>query len=248
VFNFDIPYDTESYVHRIGRTGRAGRSGEAILFVAPRERHLLKSIERATNKKIELYQMPSTDEINNQRIEQFKQKISETIESQNLSFFTNLITKYQEENEHYSLESIAAALADLYQGDTPLLLKKMPDPPKMRDDRGRNNDRNSGGDRISNDELTRFRISVGHKHDINPGNIVGVIANVGGIGSKNIGRIKIYDDYSTVDLPATISDSVLSAIGSVKLSGTTLNITRTNDQVTESSRGGFRGGNNRGRK
>lgn len=245
VFNFDIPYDTESYVHRIGRTGRAGRNGEAILFVGGRERHLLKSIERATKKKIELYQMPSTDEINNQRIEQFKQKISDKIENQNLSFFTNLILKYQEENEHYSLESIAAALADLYQGGTPLLLKKMPEMPKANDGRREKKDRDKGP-RISNDELTSFRIEVGHKHDINPGNIVGVIANVGGIGSKNIGRIKIFDDFSTVDLPSDIPENTLKAIGNVKLSNTMLRITPTGEAVDGSSRGG--GGGFRGKK
>ena len=75
VLNYDIPYDTESYVHRIGRTGRAGRKGEAILFVSPRERGMLRAIERATRQPITPMELPSVESVNDQRVAKFKQRI-----------------------------------------------------------------------------------------------------------------------------------------------------------------------------
>ena len=122
VFNYDIPYDTEAYVHRIGRTGRAGRQGDAILFVAPRERRMLQAIERATNQKIELMELPSAEVINDKRTAQFKQMITDTLASQDLDLYARLIEQYQQEYNVPALE-IAAALARLVQGDTPLLLQ-----------------------------------------------------------------------------------------------------------------------------
>jgi len=121
VVNFDIPTDTESYVHRIGRTGRAGRSGEAILFVAPRERHLLKAIERATRQPITQMEMPTVEAVNDQRIQRFKQKIAEALSMDGLDIYRGLIESYERENEVPAVE-IAAALARLVQGDAPLLL------------------------------------------------------------------------------------------------------------------------------
>ena len=125
VFNYDIPYDTESYVHRIGRTGRAGRSGEAILFVSPRERGMLNAIERATKQPIEQMQLPSVDVVNDVRIGKFKQRISDTLAQGDLGQFQQLIEQYEQEHNVPALE-IAAALARIAQGDQPLLLA----PPK----------------------------------------------------------------------------------------------------------------------
>ncbi len=125
VINYDIPYDTEAYIHRIGRTGRAGRSGDAILFVAPREKRLLFAIEKATRKKIELMELPSTDLINDKRIDRFKQRISDTLKRGNLKIFSKLIEEYQEANDTPLIE-IAAALAQMAQGDNPLLLQDKP--------------------------------------------------------------------------------------------------------------------------
>jgi len=119
VINYDIPSDTESYVHRIGRTGRAGRSGEAILFVSPREKNMLYSIEKATRKKIELMELPSTEIINDKRIAKFKQRISDTIAAEDLAFFTRLVEQYCREHDVPELDA-AAALAAMVQGDTPL--------------------------------------------------------------------------------------------------------------------------------
>jgi len=121
VINYDIPHDTEAYVHRIGRTGRAGRDGDAILFVAPRERRMLQAIEKATRKEIELMELPSTDMVNNRRIEKFKQRISDTLAEEDLALFRGLIEQYRDEHEVDPLD-IAAALAKQVQGRAPFLL------------------------------------------------------------------------------------------------------------------------------
>jgi len=125
VVNYDIPHDTEAYIHRIGRTGRAGREGDAILFVAPREKRMLGSIERATKKTIERMELPSTELINDQRIAKFKQRITDTLANEELGMFHQMIESYQQEHNIPSIE-IASALANLLQGDTPFLLSNKP--------------------------------------------------------------------------------------------------------------------------
>jgi ATP-dependent RNA helicase DeaD len=125
VMNYDIPYDTESYVHRIGRTGRAGRSGEAILFVSPREKGMLHAIERATRQPIEQMQLPSVDVVNDVRIGKFKQRISDMLAVGELGQFQQLIEQYEQEHNVPAIE-IAAALARIAQGDQPLLLPPQP--------------------------------------------------------------------------------------------------------------------------
>jgi len=252
VINYDIPYDTEAYVHRIGRTGRAGRKGDAILFVAPREKGLLNSIERATKQKIEMMELPSTQLINDNRVEKFKQRITDMINAKDLAFFTNMIEQYQQENDTPAID-IAAALAKLLQGDAPFLLQNKPQP-KSRDswdkdsraprnkrdagrdrgrdrDRGGDRDRGRGRERSSRNEsstpeegMQRFRLEVGHNHNIKPGNIVGAIANEAGIDSKFIGRINISDDHSLVDLPNDIPKDVFNSLKKVRVGGQQLNI------------------------
>lgn len=244
VINFDIPHDTESYVHRIGRTGRAGREGDAILFVAPREKRMLNTIERATKKKIDQMEMPSTDVINDKRIIQFKQRITDTLESGDLSFFSNLITEYQQENDVPG-EDIAAALAQLLQGNTPFLLKHQP---QQKQNKGRDRDNSRDRNRNERDRKPRkdrdrstssrkesstpeegmqaYRIEVGNNHDVRPGNIVGAIANEAGIDSQYIGRIRIRDDHTLVDLPDGMPKEVFNDLKKVWVSGQRLNITR----------------------
>ena len=135
VINYDIPHDTESYIHRVGRTGRAGREGDAILFVAPRERRMLYAIERATGKRIDEFEMPTAESINDKRIVEFKQRITETLESDDgLQLFTDIIEQYRHEQNIPATE-IAAALAKMVQGDKPLLLKDEPKRKPQRDDR-----------------------------------------------------------------------------------------------------------------
>lgn len=261
VINYDIPYDTEAYVHRIGRTGRAGRSGDAILFVAPREKGLLNSIERATKQKIEMMELPSTQLINDNRVVKFKQRITDTLESDGLEFFSKMIEEYQQEHD-VPAEKIATALAKLLQGDAPFLLQNKPQP-KSREkwdrdnrpsrskrdggrDRGRGDrdagrDRNRGRERSSRNEssapeegMQRFRLEVGHNHKVKPGNIVGAIANEAGIDSKFIGRININDDYSLVDLPNDIPKEIFNDLKRVRVGGQKLNISAFNDSGSDS--------------
>jgi ATP-dependent RNA helicase DeaD len=244
VVNYDIPYDTESYIHRIGRTGRAGRSGDAILFIAPRERKLLGNIEKATKQKVEEMGLPSTEVINNKRISRFKQNITDTLAVQELSFFTQLIEQYQQEHNVSALE-IAAALAKLVQGDTPLLMQNLPkksyesreDRPQ-RDDRPRREERSererkpkrSFGSGV-NVEMEVFRIEVGHAHGVKPGNIVGAIANETGIDGDHIARIRIEDDYSTVELPAGMPKELIEELKKIRVAGQQLNISKMDGSV-----------------
>ncbi|MCP4186788.1 MAG: DEAD/DEAH box helicase [Gammaproteobacteria bacterium] len=236
VVNYDIPYDTEAYVHRIGRTGRAGREGDAILFVAPRERRMLQAIERATHKKIEMMELPSTDLINNRRIEKFKQRITDTLADKQLGLFKDLVEQYQLEHET-PIAEIAAALAKMIQGEAPFLLqnkpnRKAPDKSWDRDEYKRDNykeDRKPRRERGERDRapeqgMQRFRIEVGHDHKVKPGNIVGAIANEADIESKYIGRINIFDDHSLVDLPEGMPKELLKALKKTRVMGQALQI------------------------
>jgi ATP-dependent RNA helicase DeaD len=253
VINFDIPYDTEAYIHRIGRTGRAGREGDAILFVAPREKRLLSAIEKATNKKIDMMELPSTELINDKRIAKFKQRITDTLANDDLGLFTQLIEQYQTEH-NTPANDVAAALAQLLQGDAPLLLKKKPNTnPKKDWDRGESNSRaNSKRDRPRkntrdgrdngrknreprkrndsplDEDMQRYRIEVGNNHKVRPANIVGAIANEAGLDSKHIGRIDIRDDYSVVDLPAGMPKDILNTLKKAWVSGKQLQISVLN--------------------
>ena len=278
VINYDIPHDTEGYVHRIGRTGRAGRQGDAILFVAPREKRMLHAIERATNQKIELMELPSTELINDQRIVKFKQRITDTLASGDLGQFYKMIEQYQQEHDVPALE-IAASLAKLLQGDSPFMLQAKanrrkeverwedddPKPRKSRgadrgkergrerdkgrgkdEDRGRGKDQDRGRGKAQDrgprkeqpleEGMERFRLEVGHNHEVQPNNIVGAIANEAGLDSQHIGRINIYDDYSVIDLPEGMPKDVFSDLKKVWVAGKQLNISLLkNDRKSRSS-------------
>jgi ATP-dependent RNA helicase DeaD len=252
VVNYDIPYDTESYVHRIGRTGRAGRTGDAILFIAPRERKLLGNIEKATKQKVEEMGLPSTEVINNKRISKFKQNITDTLAAEELSFFSQLLEQYQQEHNVSALE-IAAALAKLVQGSTPLLMQNLPkksfesreDRPQR--DRGDRDSYSQREDRPQRDrkakpkrvfgaggaaiEMETFRIEVGHTHGVKPGNIVGAIANETGIDGDHIARIRIEEQYSTVELPAGMPKELIEELKKIRVAGQQLNISKLDDNV-----------------
>jgi ATP-dependent RNA helicase DeaD len=231
VINYDVPHDTESYVHRIGRTGRAGRHGDAILFIAPREKRMLVAIERATRQKIEEMQLPTTELINDKRIANFKQRITDTLAAEEgLSFYHQLVEQYEQEHNVPVIE-IAAALAQLVQGKTPLLLSKEqraerpPQPREERFSKERNEFKAKPG-RGSDEGMETYRLEVGRNNDVQPGNIVGAIANEAKLESRNIGRIKIFDDYSLVDLPTGISKDVISHLRNVWVAGQKLNISK----------------------
>jgi ATP-dependent RNA helicase DeaD len=234
VVNYDIPYDTEAYVHRIGRTGRAGRKGDAILFVAPRERHLLNAIEKATRQKIDLMELPSTELINDQRIARFKQRITDTLANEELGLYAQLIEQYRQEH-NVPAQEIAAALARLLQGDTPLLIPHRAQRKAVssyRKDAGqasakparKTEARATGRESSPEAGKQRCRIEVGRRHKVKPGNIVGAIANEAGIDSKQIGRISIYEDYSLVDLPAGLPKAAFNTLKRARIAGQQLNI------------------------
>ncbi|MCU7921554.1 MAG: DEAD/DEAH box helicase [Candidatus Thiodiazotropha sp. (ex Dulcina madagascariensis)] len=230
VVNFDIPYDTESYIHRIGRTGRAGRQGDAILFVAPRERRMLSTIEKATRQKIEPLELPTNEMVNNKRIADFKQSISDTLAAGELDFMQSLLEQYQQEHDVPALE-IAAALAKLSIGDRPLLLKPEKEKPARRDreksaPKERQEKRRTKPQTRPVKGMERFRIEVGHQHEVKPGNIVGAIANEAGLDAQHIGHIDIHTDFSLVDLPVGMPNDVFQDLKRVWVCGQRLNITR----------------------
>jgi len=248
VINYDIPHDTEAYVHRIGRTGRAGRQGDAILFVAPRERRMLQAIEKATRKKIELMDLPSTDMVNNRRIEKFKQRVSDTLAEEDLSLFKDLIEQYQQESKVDTLD-IAAALAKQVQGSAPFLLSgkraaksaidadQEESTPARNQRRGKQHNAGDGERKTRRQQaepvsrepesgMDRFRVEIGHMHKVKPGNLVGAIANEADIDSKYIGRISIFDDYSLVDLPEGMPKELLRELKNVRVVGQRLNISQ----------------------
>lgn len=213
VVNYDIPYDTESYVHRIGRTGRAGREGKAILFIAPRERRMLGAIERATRQPIKAMALPSRKDITNRRVGLFKEQIAEAMESQDLEFFEEFIDQYQSEYD-IGHRKIAATLAYLLQKERPL----QPDESFVEEIRAERPERGRGSDRgrkTSDEQMLTYRIEVGRMHGVEPGNIVGAISNEGNINSRDIGRIKLFDSFSLVDLPKNLSPDVLHKLKTV---------------------------------
>ncbi|MGY0556702.1 DEAD/DEAH box helicase [Lysobacter sp. A421] len=344
VLNYDIPYDTESYVHRIGRTGRAGRKGEAILFVAPRERGMLRSIERATRQPIEQMELPTIETVNEQRVSKFLDRITDTLADNDLGMFRELIERYEREQNVPAVE-IAAALAKLFQGDHPLLLapppprakyEPRPDPrgasprdvghrgqpprpprqqrterdaaPRSFDERhvapparepreprdfgnppaaashsprssaplpDRNPPANAAEAMFSEDAapphrddsrpeprpeprnterrppernaprtedigMETFRIEVGHDHGVQPGNIVGAIANEADLESRFIGRIDIRDDYSLVDLPQGMPHELMEHLKRVYVAGQPLRIRHADAGDTGGGRSGPR--------
>jgi ATP-dependent RNA helicase DeaD len=244
VVNYDIPSDTESYVHRIGRTGRAGRTGEAILFVAPREKRMLYAIEQATRQRIEPMQLPTRNEIVDRRIDQFKRQISETIETQELDFFRELMEAFQNE-QALDMEDVAAALAYLVQKEQPLQpeIEDIPPEPERRSaersDRGRERDGarserggrerggREGGERFNatqDMDMRRYRIEVGREHGVQPKNIVGAIANEIGLDSNFIGNISIRDHFTLLDLPEGMPKDLFAHLKTVRVCGRPLNI------------------------
>ncbi|KAB7627798.1 DEAD/DEAH box helicase [Alkalilimnicola sp. S0819] len=237
VVNFDIPYDTEAYVHRIGRTGRAGRSGEAILFVAPREQRMLRAIERATRQPIEPMPMPSAGDVNAHRVNRFKARIDELLASDDLDFFQELVSEYQHERE-VEPERIAAALARMAQGDEPFLLSEREAPQRGWDERAPRDDRPPRRPRTPkvlesaprplkdypDVAMERYRVEVGHQHEVKPGNIVGAIANEADLDSSYIGHIEIFDDFTTVDLPAGMPKEVMHLLRKARVRGRMLEL------------------------
>ncbi len=256
VVNYDIPHDTESYVHRIGRTGRAGRAGEAILFVTPRERGMLQAIERATRQPIERMALPTADAVNEARIMRFFDRITEALEREDLAQFEQLIARYESERDVPAVE-VAAALAGLAHGDEPLLVAEAPPPPserpKERKPPSRPTPHRTGPARPGPDgtPMETYRIEVGHAHGAKPGNIVGAIANEADLDSKFIGRIDLRELYSLVDLPEGMPAGLLQHLGKTRVAGKPLKIRLATGADTKPAPGAgkpHRGGMHRTRR
>lgn len=240
VVNYDIPIDTESYVHRIGRTGRAGRSGTAISFVTPRERRLLTAIEKATRQPLTQMQLPSVDDVNATRLSRFDDAITEALgQPDRIDQFRDIIGHYVKHHDVPEAD-VAAALAVVSQGDTPLLLspeemraqrdrdererKEASASRPSRDDRGPS--RFERGDRVerrprgaSDSSLSTYRIAVGKRHKVEPRQIVGALANEGGLSRNDFGHIDIRPEFSLVELPANLSDDVLAKLTGTRIGG-----------------------------
>ena len=227
VINYDIPYDTEAYIHRIGRTGRAGRTGEAILFVSPRERRMLASIEKATRQKIKSMTLPSAEMVNSQRIAKFKQGITDAFVAGELDFIQGILESYEQEHDVSPIE-IAAALAKLSIGEQSLFLE--PEKKNKRDKRRSDNRRDERSPRrerqsskrkqkASSEGMERFRIEVGHDHEVQPGNIVSAIANDAGLDAEHIGHIDIKTSFSFIELPEGMPKAIFNDLKKVWVSG-----------------------------
>lgn len=274
VLNYDIPHDTESYVHRIGRTGRAGRTGEAILFVTPRERRMLRSIERATNATLTEMQLPSVDEVNESRKEKFADSITEALEDSQIDIFRSLVKSYSEEHD-VPLEDVAAALATQAISGDEFLMKEPPRDSRRRDfdrrddrrggGRFERDDRRGGGrfdrddrrgggrDRFADrGDMSVYRLAVGRRQNVRPGAIVGALANEGGLSSKDFGRITISADHTLVELPKDLPKEVFDNLTDTRISGQRIDIrpdTGGGDRGGyrgDRERGGYRGGRDRG--
>lgn len=237
VINFDIPYDNESYIHRIGRTGRAGREGKAILFITPKETRLLRSIEKSTRQSITPLTMPTNAQVSDQRIQQFTNQLMNTLETPRLDKFRDLITRFAAENE-LDMADIAAALTYENQKERPLFPKldnivaprdqnrerNRDDKSERRENRSKRDDRPKQEPRLRDESgneipMVTYRLEVGNDDGITPSNIVGAIANEADISSRYIGSIKLHDDYSTVDLPEGMPDELLAHLKKVRVCG-----------------------------
>ncbi|MBL8419524.1 MAG: DEAD/DEAH box helicase, partial [Dechloromonas sp.] len=269
VVNYDIPYDTEAYVHRIGRTGRAGRTGNAILFVAPREIRMLRTIERATRQPIAPLTLPSRADVTNKRVASFKERVAAVLHAEGLEFFANIVSQIAEEQD-VGAEEVAAALAKMAQEAKPLQIAgEDPLPPRPsavdthrpasfgdrersprfeeRGDRPRFEDRGASRPRFEDrgdkprpeerprfddkprraapaGEMVRYRIDVGREHGVQVKDIVGAIANEAGIESRFIGRIGLYDESSTIELPGGMPKEAENALKRIRVRGVPINL------------------------
>ncbi len=295
VLNYDIPYDTESYVHRIGRTGRAGRTGHAILFVTPRERSMLKTIERATRQPIAQMSLPTGQQISDKRVAAFRQRILDTIGEQKLEGFRELLTLFAVE-QSLDMTDVASALAFLSQegqplfpemeaidapverrlreprirredgwapaapamaadnnGEAPAFERPAREPRAPREPRGEGEQRDGFGEAEAG--MERYYIGLGRMHDIQPKDIVGAIANEADISSQYIGRIKLFDHFSYVELPEGMPAEVLQTLQSMRIRNQPSRFRLMTDEPPapredrgfpqrgdRGDRGGFRGG------
>ena len=252
VVNYDIPTDTESYVHRIGRTGRAGRSGDAISFVTPREKYLLKHIEKATRQPLTQMSWPSVEDVNTTRLARFDDQITEALQATGrIEGFRDIVAHYVREHDVPEVD-VAAALAVVAQGKEPLLLDPAAEKSRRteRPDRGDRSDRGADtrpnrGDRVERERPERggkherrgrpgqvtfasYRINVGKRHKVEPRQIVGAIANEGGLSRSDFGVITIRPGFSLVELPADLAPEIWDKLRATRISGRLIDLALDN--------------------
>ncbi|HEB5023673.1 TPA: DEAD/DEAH family ATP-dependent RNA helicase [Enterobacter asburiae] len=269
VVNYDIPMDSESYVHRIGRTGRAGRAGRALLFVENRERRLLRNIERTMKLTIPEADLPNAELLGKRRLEKFAAKVQQQLESSDLDQYRALLSQIQPvaEGEELDMETLAAALLKMAQGERSLIVP--PDAPmrpkrefRDRDDRferrGDRNDRGPRGDRPERGgedrprrerrdagDMELYRIEVGRDDGVEVRHIVGAIANEGDISSRYIGNIKLFASHSTIELPKGMPGEVLQHFTRTRILNKPMNMQLMGDAQPRPDRGGERRGGGR---
>ena len=234
VVNHDIPTDTESYVHRIGRTGRAGRPGVAISFVTPRENHLLRAIEKTNRTKLEEMRLPTVEDVNAFRVSKFTDAIGHALADPQVGLFRELIATYENDHDVPALD-IAAAIAVLAQDGEPLFLEEMPEPARTPQ-KERPHDRR--GD--NRKPMASYRIEVGKRHRVEPRQIVGALANEGGLSREDFGKIEIRPAFSIVELPADLAADTLRALEDTRISGVLIDLKP--DKFARNRAGGRPGG------
>ena len=249
VINYDITLDSESYVHRIGRTGRAGRAGRAVLFVDSRERRLLRNIEQTIKKSIPEVQLPNKELLEQRRLAKFSQRVAQEIEAADLDNYREILPKLLQ-NDQTDMETLAAALLKLAQGERPLILPPDPEfkPSRTERDRYERGERRLKGDKRETPkrrerrdvgEMDLYRIEVGKENGVDVRNIVGAIANEGNISSRYIGNIKLYEKYSTVELPKDMPNDLLRHFETVRVMNIPMNM-RLVDNSRDNKKAGRR--------
>ncbi|MCJ2194011.1 DEAD/DEAH box helicase [Kaistella montana] len=262
VINYDIPQDAESYVHRIGRTGRAGRQGDAVLFMTPRERFLLKQIERTTRQQVEEMAVPSVADVNAARKRRFADGITRTLErasEEELAVFGEIVAAYVDEHQAEP-SRVAAALGMMAQGGRPLLAREQEIPfGGGRDRKDRDGGRDGGRERGTSDGRgsrgparepaagnATYWIAVGHQDRVRPGNIVGALANEVGLPASAIGAIDLRGNHSLVELPADLTSAQLEAAANAEINGRRLGLRKDTGRPTRAERDGEDRGERRG--
>ncbi|MCV7460836.1 DEAD/DEAH box helicase [Micrococcus luteus] len=261
VVNYDIPQDAESYVHRIGRTGRAGRQGDAVLFMTPRERFLLKQIERTTRQQVEEMAVPSVADVNAARKRRFADGITRTLErasEEELTVFGEIVAAYVDEHQAEP-SRVAAALGMMAQGGRPLLAREQEIPSGGGRDRKDRKDRDGGRERGTSDGRgsrgparepaagnATYWIAVGHQDRVRPGNIVGALANEVGLPASAIGAIDLRGNHSLVELPADLTSAQLEAAANAEINGRRLGLRKDTGRPTRAERDGEDRGERRG--
>ena len=236
VINYDMPFDSEAYVHRIGRTGRAGRTGEAVLFVTPRERRFISNLERATGQPIEPMEVPGNTAINQGRLDRLHKRLSEAVHQsrpneEESALLKELLQRIATELE-LSQEQLAYAALSMAIGPEPLLRQQGDDDwinNSQRRDRERGDRRERRSDRPARpleDNMQRYRVEVGHRDRVKPGNLVGAIAGETGLQGRMIGRIQIFDNHSLVDLPKGMPDDVFNNLRRLRVMNRELQISQ----------------------